>query len=195
MKKMFFAFIMCLVFLNLSFAQKRNNKGVVQIKQTIISFLSWYKINENKLYDSSIITGFNTDTVKKGLVVNINMKAVEKYLSNFKRSNYVSEVFLNGLRQTYQSVADTLVKYPLVDYFGPIGGLEADLIFGFEPEDILDHIKEGHFTKIRIVYDKAIVKFDVTKINQYIFTLTKVDRNWLIDYFGLDRTNIDRIIK
>jgi hypothetical protein len=194
MKKLTFVFIWMLS-VSASFGQIKNNNDDVKIKTTIINFLEWYKSNGDKLYKSPIILGFNQDTIKKGTIVSIDMKAVDDYLENFNKPNYVSKTFLNELRQTYKSVSDTLLKYPLIDYFGPIGGLEADLIFGFEPEEILDHIKEGKFTKIYTVYDKAIVKFDISKINQYIFIMTRVNNKWLIDYFGLDRTSFDKIQK
>ncbi|SDD83304.1 hypothetical protein [Pedobacter soli] len=195
MRNLFFS-IICLLTINICRGQtKQVSIEDQKIKKTIIGFLNWYKVNENKLENSTIITGFNTDTVKKGMIVKINMEAVEKHLTNFNRAGYVSESFLNDLKQIYQNVSDTLVKHPVIDYFGPIVGLEADPIFGFEPEEILDHFKEGKFTKIYWIYDKAIVKFDISRFGQYIFTLTKVNNKWLIDYYGLDRTNIDKMQK
>jgi len=123
------------------------------------------------------------------------MNAVEGYLIHIKSSGFVSESFINDLRQYHQKIADDVknyTPYPKSERRFSIPGLNLDVIFGFEPEEILDHINEGRFTKIYTVYDKAIVKFDISKFKQYIFTLTKVDNKWLIDYYGLDRTNLDR---
>lgn len=195
MRTLFFS-IICLLAINICRGQtKQVSVEDQKIKKTIVGFLNWYKVNENKLEKSPIVTGLNTDTIKKGMIVKINMEAAEKYLTSFNRAGYVSKTFLNDLREKYQNVSDTLLKHPIVDYFGPIVGLEADPIFGFEPEEILDHVKEGKFTKIYRIYDKAIVKFDISKFGQYIFTLTKINNKWLIDYYGLDGTNFDKMQK
>ncbi|MBC6110744.1 hypothetical protein ACFOG5_16820 [Pedobacter fastidiosus] len=192
------------LFFSQGYGQKKENGEIVKIKGTIINFLKWYRLDQivdtAKQVDSGIkyhpiIVWKQIDTLIK---VNIDMKAVESYLVHLRSSNCLSESFINDLRQYHQKIADEieLVKpFPAREGEFAIPGLNLDPIFGFEPEDILDHIKKGRFTKINIIYDKAIVKFDITNINQYIFTLTKVDNRWLIDYYGLDRTNIDRIIK
>lgn len=164
-----------------------------QLKQTVIGFLTWYKDKGNHLMTAPIVIGFNQDSIKRDSVVSINMPAVDQYLSNLKKSGYLSDVFLNDLRRTYTSVSDTLNKYPLLDYFGPIPGLESDLIFGFEPEAILDHIETGRFIKIYSIYNKALVKFDISEFNQYLFIMTKVNSKWLIDYFGEDLTNLEKM--
>ncbi|CAM3973093.1 hypothetical protein MUGA111182_19920 [Mucilaginibacter galii] len=196
MKKMIYLFI-AVNFLSIkSYSQKKmlietNN----QIKNTVVNFLNWYRLHKDNLERSAIVSGFNQDTVKKDSVLKVNMPAVEQYLINFKKSNYVSESFLNNLRSVYKGVSDNLIKHPITDYFGPVPGLESDLVFGFEPEEILGHIKTGKFTKIYTVYDKAIVKFDISRYNQCIFTMTKVEGKWLIDYFGYDGTNRDKYLK
>lgn len=177
------------------YAQNKSEENEQKIKHSIKSFLKWYNEKGNHLGNSNLIKGYNTDSIKTGdSLVRIDMNEVAIYLNNLKKSSYVSSSFLNSLKDIYQNVSDSLIKYPLKNYFGSIGGLEADPIFGFEPEEILDHIDEGEFNKIYVIFDKAIVKFDITKINQYIFTLTKVNNEWLIDYFGVDRTNVDKIL-
>jgi len=166
-----------------------------EIKSTIVDFLKWYKENEPKLMTSSIINGYNEDTIKKDSLLRVDMKSVDEYLFNFKKSNYVSNSFLGNLRAIYKSVSDTLIKYPLIDYFGPVPGLECDLLFGFEPEEILDHINEGRLSKVYVIYKKAIVKFEISEFNQMIFCLTKVDNNrWIIDNLDYDWTNAEQAL-
>ncbi|WP_316839190.1 hypothetical protein [Pedobacter gandavensis] len=174
-----------------SYGQQTEELTKGGLQKTAIGFLTWYKERKNHLMTSPLVVGFNQDSIKKDSIVRIDMPAIEEYLSNLKSSNYVSDVFIDNLKRTYISVSDTLIKYPLVDYFGPIPGLESDLIFGFEPEAILDHIKAGRFTKIYTIYNKALVKFDISELNQYIFIMTKVNNKWLIDYFGVDLTNLE----
>jgi len=180
----------CILLSSFSYGQSSSEK--IKIKDSIVGFLNWFKKNGNSIEKRPIVTGFNATNIKGDSVVKVNMSAVDEYLANLKKSNYVSDLFLVPIKIRYKEVSDALLKSPLIDYFGPIGGLESDPIFGFEPAQILDHINEGRFTKIYILYDKAIVKFDIPKLNQSIFTLTKIDEIWLIDYFGADRTNFDR---
>jgi hypothetical protein len=195
MKKIILMTVFMSLLNTISYSQSHERLANSELEKTVHGFLNWYKAKGNELKSSPIVLGFNKDSIKKDSIVRIDMPAVEEYLKNLKKSNYVSEVFLNNLREIYKNVSDTLVKHPVVDYFGPVPGLESDLIFGFEPEEILDHIREGRFTKIYVVYDKAIIKFDISDFNQYIFTLTKLNGRWLIDYFGLDRTNFDKMNK
>ncbi|WP_291402363.1 hypothetical protein [Daejeonella sp.] len=193
MKKYAFALIL-LLFVNYSYSQEKNGDKL-NIKHTITFFLHWYKNNENKIETVRIIKGLNENEEKKGdSLARIDMDAVDVYLFNLKKSNFVSQSYLNNIRYYYQEIADTLKKYPLVDYFGPIGGLEADLILGFEPEETLDYINKGVFTRIYIVGDKAIAQFDIVNHVHLIFTLSKVEEKWLIDdlEFNVDYYNPTR---
>lgn len=181
------------LFCSIVFGQKNQSiNNEKEIRTTIVSFLNWYKENESSIMISPIIRGYNEDSIKKDSILRIDMKSVDDYLSNFKKSNLVFDSFLGNLRAIYKSVSDTLIKYPVIDYFGPVPGLECDLLFGFEPEEILDHIDEGRLSKVHVIYNKAMVKFDISKFNQMIFCLTKVDNNlWVIDSLSYDRTNAD----
>ncbi|WP_157255621.1 hypothetical protein [Pedobacter sp. Leaf41] len=191
--KRLISILLMLFFCSIVFGQQNQNES--QIKITIIDFLRWYKENESKLMTSPIVNGYNEDTIKKDSVLRVDMKSVDEYLSNFKKSNYVSDSFLGNLRALYKSISDTLIKHPIVDYFGPVPGLECDLLFGFEPEEILGHIEEGHLSEIYLIYNKALVKFDISKFNQMIFSLTKIDnKRWVIDSLDYDGTNADRAI-
>jgi len=59
-------------------------------------------------------------------------------------------------------------------------------LFTFEPEAILDHISECRITKCYVIYNKALVKLNISDHIDMIFTLTKINEKWLIDYIGHD---------
>ncbi|MFD1256298.1 hypothetical protein ACFQ3S_05775 [Mucilaginibacter terrae] len=164
--------------------KKKVQPAYSDIKKTITNYLYWYKKHGTHLETVPIIWGYNQDTIKKDSVLKVRMPAVEVYLSNFKKSNLVSENFLNDLRVIYKTVSDGLARHPVKDYYGPLPGLQADLLFGFEPEETFDHIHEGKFTNIYVMDDKALVKFVISKSNIFIFTLTKTKGKWLIDSQG-----------
>lgn len=205
MRRFFFTSMCFLSFIISSAQSKKVNAEDIKIKKTVRNFLEWYKQtsdagNENTIIDSTklhktIIIEEYVDSLTK---LSVDMIAVEGYLKYIRSSNCVSESFINDLRQYHQRIADEVKKYPLYpkseDRF-PIPGLNLDVVFGFEPDEILDHYKHGEFTKIYRIYDKAIVKFDISKLKQYIFTMTKTNGTWLIDYYGLDRTNLDKLNK
>lgn len=193
MKKILLLLITCLFVLS-TYAQKvTKGTAELEIENTITNFLTWYKANEAKLQTSAIIRGYNPDTVKKDSLLRIDMNSVDEYLSNFNRSNYVSNIFLAHLRSIYKSVADTLKKYPTYDYFGPVPGLECDLLLGFEPELVLDHISKGRLSKVYIINNKALVRFNISKFIMLKLVLTKgLDGKWLIDDMSYDTTKLDR---
>ena len=180
---------MCLTlsyFYGSAYAQRKNiaQQTHNDINKTIINYLYWYKNHGPHLETVPIIGGYNQDTVSKDSILKIRMPAVELYLSNFKKSNLVSENFLNDLRVIYKTVSDGLIGHPVKDYYGPVIGLQADLLFGLEPEAILDHIPEGRFTNIYVMDDKALVEFVISKSYTLIFTLTRTKKKWLIDSQG-----------
>lgn len=203
MKKLILAFT-CSLFFSFSYGQGKNYAEEAKIKKAILSFLHWHKLdqiedttkkeNSRKMHHP-IIVRKQIDTMIK---VSIDMAGVEEYLKHLKSSNVISDTFINDLRQYHQKIADEIElwkPFQVKDSEFAIPGLNCDVIFGCEPEAILDHIKDGKFTKVYQVYDKALVKFDVTAINQYVFVLTKLDNKWLIDYFGFDSTNVEKILK
>lgn len=194
----------CLFFFSSSYGQAKSYTEEAKIKRTILKFLNWHKIDQNadstnkinsgRIY-RPIIVWKQIDTMTK---VSIDMMGVEADLDHLRSSKVMSENFLNNLRQYHQKIADELElrkPFPTRNGIFAIPGLNCDVIFGCEPEQILDHIKEGKFTKIYQVYNKAIVKFDLTTIHQYVFALTRYDGEWLIDSFGFDRTNLENMAK
>ena len=203
MRKLVFIFI-GLFFFSSSYGQAKSYTEEAKIKRTILKFLNWHRIDQNadstNIINSGrvyrpIIVWKQIDTMTK---VSISMLGVEADLDHLRSSKVMSESFLNNLRQYYQKIADELEQgapFPTRDGIFAIPGLNCDVVFGCEPEEILDHIKEGKFTKIYQVYNKAIVKFDISKFSQYIFTLTKDDGVWLVDSFGFDSTNFENMRK
>ena len=197
MKKVTLLFMIVLIF-NVCMGQiPRASVEQEKIKKTINGFLSWYKRqqeNPNTTIDTSInrsiIAWEEIDTLMKP---NIDMVAVEDYLTYLKTSRYLSETFINNLRQYHQKIKDELkvvTPSPKSNGIYAIPGLNLDIVFGsFEPEAIYDYYKSGIFKRISNVEYKAIVQFYIppSSYNTYIkmlFTLTKENENWLIDYIG-----------
>lgn len=80
--------------------------------------MRWYKENEPILITSAIVKGYNDDSTKKDSVLRVDMKSVDECLSNFKKSNYVSDSFLGNLRAIYKNLSATLIKISYHRLFG-----------------------------------------------------------------------------
>ena len=100
----------------------------------------------------------------------------------------MSEIFINNLRGYFYEIDKVLKKSPPISIGSivKIDGLDLDFILqNFEPEDILNHIDEGKLYDVEILENKAIAKFNISKTSvKMLFTLTKENSNWLIDYIG-----------
>jgi hypothetical protein len=158
------------------------------LTNTIVNFLKWYKVeaSDTSKKNYSFTKGGYPDTTTK---VAIDMDGIEIYLNHLNQSGFFSETYLNELRYYFKKIDIGLQARQKENDLIKIDGLDRDWILEtFEPEMILDHIKEGRTDKITVVYNKAIVRFRISKIVQLLFTMTKSNKKWLIDYIGYDNT-------
>ena len=164
------------------------------IEQTVINFLNWHKKPKidsvNKKY--TIIKNIIIDNKWKKQT--IDKLGVEKELSFFKRSNFLSETYLNSMRQYYYNIGLEMDKNPPIQRGAivKIDGLDRDIVLDtFEPEVILDNLSNATITKSLIIYKKAMVGINFANGVDMIFILTKKNEKWLIDFIGPDNTNMD----
>ncbi|TKB99902.1 hypothetical protein [Pedobacter cryotolerans] len=204
MKKIILVIVYSLLF---NYCQAQNNKTNPEhkkIKSTIVGFLKWYKGNEAK----SIANAYDTIIKHRSIIVwedldslirpNIDMIAVQGYLDWLKSSNHVSDSFLNALDNYHQKIADevkTYKSFPKSTGIFSIPGLNLDVIFGFEPEETLEYIDKGVFTKIRVVGYHALVQFDIPNHEHRIFFLSKTNNKWLIDRIEFNHEYYDLLMK
>lgn len=162
--------------------QKKLTQDQRQIQKTVKGFLNWYKkLGHDTVNVPRLINGGYPDTTT---FMQINMDTIEKYLDLYKKSTYVSKSFINNLRQTYKEISNDLLLSKRNE--GLIDGMETDLILdSFEPEKVLDHVKEGKFLLIYVLSNKAIVKFTIGNQLKLLFSLTKsTDKIWQIEDIG-----------
>lgn len=161
----------------------------ISIKKAIINFLDWYKIEQGdtskKAY--SFTKGGFPDTTTK---TTIDIKGVEMYLDELKKAGYFSESYLNNLWFYFKDIDDDLQTSPKTKDLIKIPGMDIDWILNtFEPEEILNNINRGEFKRISVIDNKAIVQFQIAKRIPLLFTLTRENNKWLIDYIGYARTD------
>lgn len=166
---------------------KSSNKS--QIKSTILNFLEWYKFKKADTRSNigySLIKGGYPDSITQRL---INFDGVEKYLIILNQEDFLSQTFLNNIRNYFVEVNQNLKLIQPSNQLIPIPGLENDIVLGtIEPDAILNNFQKGTFDKVFIIYDKALVRLRISKYLKLIFTLTKDKNKWRIDYIGYDNS-------
>lgn len=159
------------------------------MKQVSLSFLKWYKQTNGHLSPSPILKGFNADTLEKDSLVRIDLPSLESYLNSFRQSGYVSDAFVDHLKRVYSNVSDSLKAHPLKDYFGPVPGLEADVLFGFGAEEVFTGINSAQVKKVNQINGKGLLKLKISSYVALVFTLSKHRKKWLIDSVKLDASS------
>lgn len=145
-----------------------NNPQITLIR----NFLKWYQLNYIEINSISLV-----DLKEDSLAAQyeINLKNIERYLDIFKKSGYVSEVYINNMRDYFKKANENLLKTKQND--GPPEGFESDLVlFTQEPEDILKHLNSIKIEQISI--NKCKVH---SLASDLIFTLKFQNGNFLID--------------
>lgn len=176
----------CLFFFTISYGQTKEN-NIDKIKKTITNFFKWDKLGEpdTSMKKYVIVKETISGNMKKR---SIDKGGIELYLDHYRRTGFFSESYLNNMRQYFYEIGKGLDSSPEieVDAIVKIDGLDLDIpLQSFEPELILNYYKKGLFKRISIVSNKAIVQFYISNYStKMLFTLTKENGTWLIDYIG-----------
>lgn len=143
----------------------------------IIAFLKWYKDNDERLHKIQLITGGLDDTTT---FYSVDFKATERYLSELKKSGFLSEGFLNELRKHFTQSNEYLKKHPQND--GPAPGFEADLIMKSQDYmDVWENLDKVKVINEKTSSDKAFVELLFAGNYKTKYFLTKKGNKWLID--------------
>jgi hypothetical protein len=190
MKRLFIATILLLLHINNAFSQRETQmEAQANIKATILNFLNWHKRGEpDSTYGKYSLTkgGYPDSTTK----TRIDFNGVAIQMEQLRKSGFFSETFINNLQQYFVVVDKILAERNLSPDLLRIPELDDDFILNtIEPEEVLTKINDGKFDKIELVFNKAIVRFCISKYAVMIFTLTKVKNDWKIDYIGWDTSS------
>lgn len=146
-------------------------------EQTVISFLKWYRDNENRVKQHILVKGGLTDTTT---FYSIDYKGTEAYLAELKKSKFLSNTFLKNLREYFIECDRKLKEHPLND--GPPWGFEADLIMKCQDYmDVWVYINKAKVIKKKINGNKARIILHFVANYKMDFTLTRIKNKWLID--------------
>lgn len=195
MKKIFISLTL-LVSVSICFGQQVS-KDDESIYATVLGFLKWYKAAQST--DQEPVPSKSTFSIIKDIPVNksykrqaIDKTGVEKYLSFYRKSGFLSEDYLNDLRNYFNEINKSLIKRAPIkrNEMIKIDGLGLDIqLQTFEPEIILDNLDKVKLTKSMVIYNKALLGINFASEVNLVFTLSKYRDKWLIDYIGHDNTS------
>jgi hypothetical protein len=158
------------------------------IRNTIVHFLKWHK---NFEADTSrrpyqITKGGYPDTTTG---VRIDFEGLEQYLNEYLKTQLVSETFINNLRLYFRDIDKNLALMPIQNGLQKIDGLDIDPVLKtYDTDEITDHIDQSKITQLHIIYNKALVSVHFSTYTDMLFTLTREQKHWKIDYAGADGT-------
>ena len=145
-------------------------------KRVVHNFLMWYKKNRTNLQKFRLVRANPGDSTK---AYRVDFKETEKYLTELKKSGFLSDQYINSFRQYFETADANLKMNP--QYDGPAEGFGFDLVLKAEEADeILDRIP-----KLKMVTKP--IDPDTTKVYvklPYVYMVLKLIRSgntWLID--------------
>lgn len=167
----------------LSVRNSSANYGILQQKQDkldssfcvdkIKSFLNWYKSKIDEIYDIKLLMIIKKDSDS---IYRINLKSVDRFIANLKSSNYLTDNYLNIIREHFIQIDNKLVQKRQKD--GLIEGLTQDLLlYSQEPKEYLNNISKLSFNIIQINDNLAVVNVKYFGIE----VLFKLNSEYLIE--------------
>lgn len=184
MKKLIF--LLLILFSFQAFSQSKSIEKA-KIENTIIDFLKWHKADgEYVLGEVYFVPRYDSLDSKNNY---FDKDSLELYYNNFRASKFVSEKFIDDLKDYFDYYGKSIGPKPDSGEIVKIDGLDRDIVLGtFEPEEILDHLDKAKFDKFRVIYNKALLRLVIRKEVKMLFILTRWKENWQIDYIGYDNT-------
>jgi len=150
--------------------------------KVVTGYFKWYAANKialKSLADNILDSKANDTTY----AYRVNFDAVEKYLTEIKKSGFVSDNYIKSVRGFFNDCAADLKKYPR--YEGAYPKLDDDVILQIqEEEDITAHLNEITILSNSVSGSHAaitvFIKSSRLKLN---FKLAKVGADWMIDSY------------
>lgn len=144
---------------------------------TVLKFLKWYHLNENRLNTIYLIKGGLPDTTT---TYSIDFKNTEIYLAELHKSECLSDKFISDFRNFFVQADLNLKANPQND--GPADGFDADLIMKSQDYmDVWDNLDSMKLVMSRINGDSATIKVRFGLYYMPAYNLSKHANRWVID--------------
>lgn len=143
-----------------------------QARQAVTGFLNWYKSHIQAANQIQLVNQ------RAGKPYSVNLKNGERYVAYLKRSNRLSDAYLNQWRTFFRERDAGFRLSP--QYEGPPTGFDYDLILLNQEVDLqLASLKALKMGKVTVVNNRATVA--LTLLDTYEFRLIRQHNRWLIN--------------
>jgi hypothetical protein len=152
--------------------------------EVVKNFMKWYIQNMNRLYKFRTIDGGSMNAKENEEAENyyVNFKEVEKYITELKKSGFLSDYFLQNKKQNFIDGEKYFKENPEND--GPPFGFDYDPFFLTQDtfEEDLPNIERAKYKIRQIDNSNVEVEFylSIPNIN-YKYSLKMINSKWLID--------------
>lgn len=147
------------------------------------NFMKWYIQNMNRLYKFKTIHGGSMNVKENEVAENysVNWKEVEKYLTELKKSGFLSDEFIQNEKQTFIDGEKYFKENPENDE--PPYGFDYDHFFLTQEafEEDLQYIEKTIFKQKQIDKSNVEVRFSLPISGNYKYTLKMINSKWLIN--------------
>lgn len=147
--------------------------------KTVKEFLKWYRDNEKRLGTFGMVNNCSTiyDSTK---YYSVNFKSTEKYLTEMKKSGFISDKYINKWRQYFKKCETDFKNNPQFD--GPPEGFEYNFVmWSQEYEEDLANIDKSKIIKQKIDRNKSNLTLEFPSNTKLIYWLTNENNKWFID--------------
>ena len=149
-----------------------NTTDSQQARQTVLDFLTWYKKN------ISAINRFPLVNQKGEEPYSVNLKNGARYLGYLKKSNLLTDKYLDNWRQYFKERNEGFRQNP--ENEGPPTGFEYDLVLLSQDVDMqLNSLSSLKINKITVLNNSSKVNFKL--IEEYQFQLVRRNNRWMIN--------------
>jgi hypothetical protein len=174
MKNLLIVFFLLVLSTSPIFGQSQGQEPI----RTVVNFLKWYRVQQGRLNNIPMVNKVGRQNESTNYY--INFKQTERYLSELRRSGFISDRYIRRWRAYFKECNENFRKNPQDD--GPPDGFEFDLVMwsnsDYEEElsalDRIEVVDSHQETKDAIV----VIKFLGGRKLRY--TLTKAKNMWKI---------------
>ena len=156
------------------------NKQLPEPSDRVVEFLKWYKTNINTVGRINMVHNNGNAIVDSTKLYSVNFDSTEIYLSLLKKSDFISDKYINKWREHFKQVDKDFKSNP--QYDGSPEAFDFDLIMCSQEYD--DDLKK--IDKARVVDEvtnsvTSVLTFEFQSKMQLEFTLSNNKGKWKID--------------
>lgn len=166
------AFLPCLVSLTAATPDKNAKPS-----KSVTEFLAWYAKNHQRINRINLVRNYVNGSGPTGAGYDIDYKAVEQYLTELKKSNYIGPKYVEKWRKYFKDREADFAAQPQKD--GLPRGFEHDFV-----------MLSQDFDSELATLDKAEIKSESIQSNNYALVMIKFSSGRVLKYELAKRNDV-----